>query len=64
MISASFNSKATNQFVVAESHVDVEGQVLAVVEQDPFVDVDGLLVVRPEVVNRGQGKLKHIKSKI
>jgi hypothetical protein len=54
----------TNQFVVAESHVDVEGQVLAVVEQDPFVDVDGLLIVGPEVVNRRQRKLKNIKSKI
>jgi hypothetical protein len=43
-----------DQFVVAERDVDVEGEVLAVVEQDPLVDVDGLLVVRPQVVDRGQ----------
>ena len=36
------------QLVVAEGHVDVEGEVLAVVEQDPLVNVDGLLVMRPE----------------
>ena len=40
------------QLIVAESHVDVEGQVLAVIEKNPFVDVDGFLVVRSQVMNR------------
>ena len=31
------------QLVVAESHVDVQGQVLAVVQQDALVDVNRLL---------------------
>ena len=42
------------QLVIAQSHVDVECQMLPVVEQDPLVDVDGLLVVRPQVVNGGE----------
>ena len=42
------------QLVVAECDVDVEGEVLPVVEEDPLVDVDGLLVVRPQVVDGGQ----------
>lgn len=45
------------ELIVAEGHVHVEGQVLPVVQQDPLVDVNGLLVVGPKVVDGGQGQL-------
>ena len=36
------------QLVVAESHVDIEGEILPIVQQDPLVDVNCLLIVRSD----------------
>ena len=36
------------QLVVAESHVDIEGEILSIVQQDPLVDVNCLLIVRSD----------------
>ena len=33
------------QLVVAESHVDIEGEILPIVQQDPLVDVNCLLIM-------------------
>lgn len=42
---------------VAQRHVDIEGEELAVLEEEPLVYVRGLLVVPPQKVDRGKGQL-------
>jgi hypothetical protein len=46
------------EFVVAHGDVDVDGEEVAVFEEDAFVDVDGFLVVRAEVVDGGETELE------
>ena len=45
------------ELVVAERDVDVEGEVLAVLEQQPLVDVRRLLEVVAKVVDGGEAQL-------
>jgi hypothetical protein len=45
------------EFVVAEGDVYVQSQVDAVLEEQALVDVDGFLVVGPQVVDRCQAQL-------
>eukprot|EP00964_Phaeocystis_antarctica_P058550 scaffold34748_cov68-Phaeocystis_antarctica.AAC.4 len=45
------------QLVVAERDVDVEGSVVAVLEQQPLVDVRRLLEVVAKVVDGGEAQL-------
>ena len=45
------------ELVVAHGDEHVEGQVVPVFQQQPLVNVGGLLEVGPQVVNGGQGQL-------
>ena len=38
------------EFRVAERNVDIDGEVIAVLQEQPLVEVGGLLIVRSETV--------------
>ena len=42
------------QFVIAKGHVNIEGEIFPIVEENPLVNIDGFLIMRSQIVDAGK----------